>query len=76
MADDTEPQTQIDDDRETVDGDARVEAESSDEPWARLIGMGPTCSVGVIELTARVVNFGNASKNAQAHIRFDDPRVR
>lgn len=52
------------------------EPEEPEEPWARLIGMGPTSGFGIVDLTARLVEFGNASKNNAAHIRFDDPRIR
>ncbi len=64
------PQTQVDDDV------GSPPTEEPEEPWARLIGMGPTSSFGIVDLNPRVVEFGKVAKNSSAHIKFDDPRVR
>ena len=75
----TEPQTQLEDEGSVVsdggDNSRAIEQETA-KPWARLIGMGPTTAVGVIEIFERLVVFGNAAKNSKAHVRFDDARIR
>lgn len=64
----TQPQTQADEDGEPDGGEG--------EPWACLIGVGPTSTIGVIKLYDPCVEFGNATKNQAAQIRIHDPRIR
>jgi pSer/pThr/pTyr-binding forkhead associated (FHA) protein len=67
---DAAPPTQADE----PDAGTLAEEEFS-EPWARLIGMGPTSSFGIVDLNQRVILFGKVAKNSNAHIKFNDPRV-
>ena len=68
--DDAAPPTQADE----PDAGTLAEEEFS-EPWARLIGMGPTSSFGIVDLNQRVILFGKVATNSNAHIKFNDPRV-
>ena len=71
---DTEPQTQAQTPEQEPPND-NEDAMEGDEPWAILIGMGPT-STHLIKLFAPCVEIGNATKNPNAQIRIDDPRIR
>ena len=45
------------------------------QPWARLVGMGPTAVFGAFDLIEQQVIVGNAKRNKTAAIRIDDPRI-
>ena len=69
---DTEPQTQ----RDAPTPESTPQLALPEGPWARLVGLGPTASFGILDLRERQVVIGKFNpKNQDEGIRIADPRI-